>query len=212
MVSTCDWEVGRAVDFDWDPNKAKTNLAKHDVAFEEAEVVFADRYALIEDDGSSVFPPARFFSSSTPKLKTMSFASSRPGRPLGMSKIATTGKRHLKDDVWHDDNGPIGGTPRDWEPPMTDDEVEIAALSDPDAQPMTEAQLSKMRRVSFAKHVRWKLGLSQPAFAARFQIPLGTLRDWEQHRTEPDAAALAYLQVIANEPEAVNRALEKALA
>ena len=55
MVSTCDWEVGRAVDFDWDPNKAKTNLAKHDVAFEEAEVVFADRYALIEDDDGNDF-------------------------------------------------------------------------------------------------------------------------------------------------------------
>ncbi len=68
-----------------------------------------------------------------------------------------------------------------------------------------------MRRVAFAKHVRWKLGLSQAEFPARFHIPIGTLRDWEQHRTEPDAAA-AYLRVIAENPGAVRQALAKPLA
>ncbi len=29
-----------------------------------------------------------------------------------MNKIVTTGKRFLKDDRWHDDNGPIQGSPR----------------------------------------------------------------------------------------------------
>jgi hypothetical protein len=43
--------------------------------------------------------------------------------------------------------------------------------------------------------------------AARFRIPLGTVRDWEQGRREPDAAALAYLRVTEREPEAVERAL-----
>ena len=124
-----------------------------------------------------------------------------------MNKIVTTGKRFLKDDCWHDDNGPIPGTPADWEPPMTDEEVTMAALSDPDAQPLTDAQLARMRRVSYAKHVRWKLSLSQNEFAERFHIPIGTLRDWEQHRAKPDAAATAYLQVIAENPDAVVMAL-----
>ena len=31
-------------------------------------------------------------------------------------------------------------------------------------------------------------GLSQEEFAAQFHIPIGTLRDWEQGRKEPDAA------------------------
>ena len=44
-------------------------------------------------------------------------------------------------------------------------------------------------------------------FSVRYRIPLGTLRDWEQGRTEPDQAAQAYLQVIAKEPETVSRAL-----
>ena len=53
-------------------------------------------------------------------------------------------------------------------------------------------------------------GLSQPAFAEKYDIPVGTLRDWEQGRTRPDAAALAYLRVIEHEPEAVQRALAAA--
>ena len=68
-----------------------------------------------------------------------------------------------------------------------------------------------MRRVSATKRVRRKLGLSQEQFAQRFQIPLGTLRDWEQHRREPDQAARAYLIVIEREHAAVDRALAEAV-
>ena len=38
-------------------------------------------------------------------------------------------------------------------------------------------------------------------------IPLGTLRDWEQGRKDPDAAARAYLTVIGRNPTAVAEAL-----
>ena len=40
-----------------------------------------------------------------------------------MSKLVTTGKRYLKDGRWHDDNGPLPDEPREWEPPMTDEEI-----------------------------------------------------------------------------------------
>jgi len=50
-------------------------------------------------------------------------------------------------------------------------------------------------------------GLTQEEFSARFRIPLGTLRDWEQGKSEPDQAARAYLTVIARDPEAVRKAL-----
>jgi DNA-binding transcriptional regulator YiaG len=46
------------------------------------------------------------------------------------------------------------------------------------------------------RHFEW-----DPAKAAR------NLRDWEQHRTEPDQAALAYLKVIAADAGFVERAL-----
>jgi putative transcriptional regulator len=91
--------------------------------------------------------------------------------------------------------------------PMTDDEVMAAALSDPDAQPLTEAELARMKRVPRAKILRRALGLTQEEFAARYHIPVGTLRDWEQGRSEPDQPARAYLAVIAGDPEGVVRAL-----
>jgi putative transcriptional regulator len=93
---------------------------------------------------------------------------------------------------------------------LTDEEIHKAALADPDAQPLTEAQLARMRRVSPVKRLRWKLGLSQAEFAERFQIPVGTLRDWEQHRSAPDQAAKAYLKVIAKDADFVRRALAAA--
>jgi putative transcriptional regulator len=52
--------------------------------------------------------------------------------------------------------------------------------------------------------------LTQEEFAARFKIPLGTLRDWEQGRSEPDQPAKAYLTVIARDPRGVERALHPA--
>ncbi len=49
--------------------------------------------------------------------------------------------------------------------------------------------------------------LTQEEFSARFHIPLKTVEDWEQGRSEPDDTARAYLTVIAKDPEAVARAL-----
>jgi putative transcriptional regulator len=90
---------------------------------------------------------------------------------------------------------------------MTDEERHAAALSDPDAQPIDEEQWKRMKRTPRAKTLRRALGLSQEDFAARFNIPIGRLRDWEQGRAEPDQAARAYLTVIAREPDLVQKAL-----
>ena len=82
-----------------------------------------------------------------------------------------------------------------------------AALADPDAKPLTSEDLKGMRRTPQVKIIRRALGLSQEEFSARFHIPVGTLRDWEQGRKEPDAAARAYLRVIGRNPSAVADAL-----
>jgi putative transcriptional regulator len=86
-------------------------------------------------------------------------------------------------------------------------QIEAAAANDRDNPPLTKAQLEQLRRVPRVKTLRRGLGLTQEEFAARYQIPLGTLRDWEQGRTEPDQAARAYLNVIAHDPETVESAL-----
>jgi putative transcriptional regulator len=93
---------------------------------------------------------------------------------------------------------------------MSEAEVMAAALSDPDAQPRSTAQLARMKHTPRAKLIRRALGLTQEEFASRFHIPLGTLRDWEQGASEPDQAARAYLTVIARDPKAVTKALNSA--
>src|SRR5262249_9383011 len=72
---------------------------------------------------------------------------------------------------------------------MTEAEVMAAALADPDAKPLTPDDFKRMKRIPRAKIIRRALGLTQEEFAARFRIPLGTLRDWEQGAAEPDQAA-----------------------
>ena len=93
---------------------------------------------------------------------------------------------------------------------MTDAQVHAAALGDPDAQPLTPEKLARMKPTPRVKIIRRALGLTQEQFASRFQIPLGTLRDWEQRVAEPDQAARAYLKAIAGDAAAVQRALESA--
>jgi putative transcriptional regulator len=92
---------------------------------------------------------------------------------------------------------------------LTDAETRKAARNDPDAKPLSDEQLRRIKRPN-AKAVRQALALSQEAFAEQFRIPVGTLRDWEQGRVEPDQAARAYLMVIARNPNAVRKALEVA--
>jgi putative transcriptional regulator len=91
---------------------------------------------------------------------------------------------------------------------MSEKQRRAAAVNDPDAKPVTQDNEKRMKRTPQVKIIRRALGLSQEDFATRFHIPLGTLRDWEQNRKEPDAAARAYLVVIARNPEAVSDALQ----
>jgi putative transcriptional regulator len=88
---------------------------------------------------------------------------------------------------------------------MSDEEAEAGALGDKENPPIND-RLNAVA-LSRIKAIRRALRLTQEEFSDRYLIPLGTLRDWEQGRTEPDQAAQAYLRVIAKEPETVSRAL-----
>jgi putative transcriptional regulator len=90
---------------------------------------------------------------------------------------------------------------------MTVEAIEEAARADRDAQPLTQADLKRMKRTPQAKVIRRALELTQEEFATRYHIPLGTLRDWEQGRAEPDQATRAYLTLIARDPDHVRRVL-----
>jgi putative transcriptional regulator len=90
---------------------------------------------------------------------------------------------------------------------MSAAEVEAAAARDHGNPPLTEAKAGQLRPVPRVKTLRRALALTEEKFAARYHIPLATLRDWEQGRSDPDQPAKAYLTVIARDPEAVERAL-----
>jgi putative transcriptional regulator len=125
----------------------------------------------------------------------------------------------LKNMVWveHEPGDPPIVTDTDWDKvnALTDEEIHAAALADPDAQPIplgTDEELAKigLHRQVNVKKLRERLGLTQEAFAATYRIPVGTLRDWEQRRKNPDAPARAYLTVIERSPEAVAEWLRRA--
>ena len=92
---------------------------------------------------------------------------------------------------------------------MTEKQIHAAAVADPDAQPLTEKQLAEMRPHARVKLVRVRLGLTQEQFSKRYGIPLTTLRDWEQYRSEPDRASQSYIRAIEVCPEVIANALKK---
>lgn len=100
-------------------------------------------------------------------------------------------------------------TKHDWSlvDAMSDEDIHAAALSDPDARPLAPEDFQRLRRTPHVKVIRRAQGLSQEDFSLRFHIPIGTLRDWEQGRKDPDAAARAYLVVNGRSPVAVTEAL-----
>ena len=49
--------------------------------------------------------------------------------------------------------------------------------------------------------VRLDLKMSQPQFSKLLGVPVGTIRDWEQGRRQPDCAAVTLLKVAEKHPE-----------
>lgn len=92
---------------------------------------------------------------------------------------------------------------------MTDEEIGRNAESDPDNPPWTDEQLERAVAARTVRLARQRTGLSQAAFAETFQINAARLKDWEQGRHKPDSAALAYIRVIAHDPEMVRRVLAR---
>ena len=95
---------------------------------------------------------------------------------------------------------------------LTEQQIMKAARSDPDAQPLTQAELKQFKRVhppktANVRHIRLRLHLSQIEFAHYFGVSERTIQEWEQGRRRPTATARNFLKVIEREPKAVLRAL-----
>jgi putative transcriptional regulator len=86
----------------------------------------------------------------------------------------------------------------------------IILASDPDDQEdfhVTQEAMDRGQRARLIRKTRAGLGLSQSEFAARFHVPVGTLRDWEQARATAPDFAVAYVQVIGQHPDIVAQAV-----
>jgi putative transcriptional regulator len=90
---------------------------------------------------------------------------------------------------------------------LTDEQITAAALADPDAQPLTDADFARMRETPRSAIIRRALRLTREEFSQRYRIPLATLVDWEERRSEPSQTERAFLHLIACDPEGVYRAL-----
>jgi len=59
------------------------------------------------------------------------------------------------------------------------------------------------------RNLRRSLNLSQPEFARLVHVSVGTIRNWEQGRREPEGPAFALLQALTNDPQHVIAAINR---
>ncbi len=58
--------------------------------------------------------------------------------------------------------------------------------------------------------IRKRTGKTQDQFARAYHLPLGTVRDWEQCRSQPDAPARVLLSLISAEPDMIEQLVGRA--
>ncbi|MDX2143384.1 MAG: hypothetical protein SFV19_08520 [Rhodospirillaceae bacterium] len=88
---------------------------------------------------------------------------------------------------------------------------------DDDTPLLTMRELKQFRRINppapakpkTVAMVRKGLRMSQAVFAAVFDLPVATIRDWEAKRREPDQAAKVLLRVIDAQPKLVQEVVAK---
>jgi putative transcriptional regulator len=94
-------------------------------------------------------------------------------------------------------------------------ETIMAGLGDAIAHKAGEKDRAKVRvRVEApdVKKIRGTLKLTQGEFAVALEVPLGTLRGWEQGRRQPEGPARALLRIVEKNPRAAIEALLPARA
>jgi putative transcriptional regulator len=90
------------------------------------------------------------------------------------------------------------------------DAARVAATTEEDiAAHRTADEAEAMQDAAkFARRVRKRLGLSQTEFSRRIDVPLDTIRNWEQGKRCPTGAAKALLKVLDKAPDAALAALD----
>ena len=87
-----------------------------------------------------------------------------------------------------------------------------AGFEDAIAFAQGDASRGRIAKPVNVKAIRERVRKTQAEFARAFHLPVGTVRDWEQNRRQPDAPARVLLHLIEVDPETVERLLAKAEA
>ncbi len=122
------------------------------------------------------------------------------GNALIDERFMTMKTRHIKVDPTSQTGIPAGRVDKRRLEETTEEEIALQQKAD-DAVSMQDA-------ARFARRVRKRLGLTQSEFSRRIDVPLDTIRNWEQGKRRPTGAAKALLKVLDKVPEVALSALD----
>lgn len=122
--------------------------------------------------------------------------------PVVASATLSVRNRHVCRPFGSSVSPPIAFCPVDRRKLDATTEVDLAnQQAEDDAEAMQDA-------ARFVRRVRQRLGLTQQEFARRIDVPLDTIRNWEQGKRYPTGAARALLKVLDRVPKAALSALD----
>jgi len=198
--------------FEWEEVKSLANARTRGLPFEIAMALF---------DGPTLESPDRRREYGERRIKAI-------GRAAGQVLVCVYTDRSAFSCAWLTGESamPIVRRTRadldlskvDWKrvTATTDREIAKQIAADPDTAPVFSArELSRAKRVvpppaaQDVRAIRRRLGLTQAQFAARYGFSVETIRNYEQGHRRPAGPARVLLKVIASEPDAVTRALQR---
>jgi putative transcriptional regulator len=94
---------------------------------------------------------------------------------------------------------------------LSEDDINRAIAEDPDAPDFSDPELAQHLRPipdPDVRLIRAKLDLTQVAFARALDVPVATIRDWEQGRRRPSGPALTLLRLLERDPATLARLLK----
>ena len=96
---------------------------------------------------------------------------------------------------------------------MTDEDIARQIAENPDAAPdLTDPEVAKHFRPvpdPDVRLIRAKLDMTQVRFAHALDVPVATIRDWEQGRRQPSGPALTLLRLLERDPATMARLLRE---
>jgi uncharacterized DUF497 family protein len=139
------------ITFEWDERKNQRNIEKHGISFRRAATIFNGRVLQWEDNRKSYGEERRIAIGRT-EARILQVVYTLRNRNIRI--ISPERQRKMKDEnissyTLNDIEGQIHET--DWErvDKITGEDLYEAAQSDPEAQPLTETELNRFRRVIY---------------------------------------------------------------